>query len=162
MIRKAGEFMSVKIDKELAALINAPETLKVLATIDKNGEPHVVYKGSIHAEDNGNLSFLELLESSRSSQNLVHSIWFDKKIAVNVLDKDKNSYEIIAKPTRCITCGREFERAYESVRDRLGDVDLSAIWIVEPVKITNETYRVRLRQEEENFPIIRHLDRSVG
>jgi hypothetical protein len=154
--------MSVKIDKALAAIINEPETLKVLATIDKNGEPHVVYKGSIHADDNGKLSFLELLESSRSNQNLVHSIWFDKKIAINVLDKDKNSYEIIGKPIRCITCGREFEQAYESVRAKLGDVDLSAIWQVEPVKITNETYRVRLREEEENFPIIRHLDRSVG
>lgn len=154
--------MSVKIDKALAAIINEPETLKVLATIDKNGEPHVVYKGSIHADGNGKLSFLELLESSRSNQNLVHSIWFDKKIAINVLDKDKNSYEIIGKPIRCITCGREFEQAYESVRAKLGDVDLSAIWQVEPVKITNETYRVRLREEEENFPIIRHLDRSVG
>ncbi len=154
--------MSEIIDKNLAEVINAPDTLKVLATIDKNNVPHVVYKGSIHADENGNITFLELLESSRSGQNLVHSIWFDKKIAINILDKDKNSYEIIAKPTRCITCGKEFEQAYENVRSKLGDVDLSAIWIAEPIKITNETYKVRLKEEEENYPILKHLDRLVG
>jgi hypothetical protein len=154
--------MSEIIDKNLAEVINAIDTLKVLATIDKNNVPHVVYKGSIHADENGNIAFLELLESSRSGQNLVHSIWFDKKIAINILDKDKNSYEIIAKPIRCITCGKAFEQAYENVRSKLGDVDLSAIWIAEPIKITNETYKVRLKEEEENYPILKHLDRLVG
>jgi hypothetical protein len=154
--------MSEIIDKALADTINAPDTLKVLATIDKNNVPHVVYKGSLHADENGNLTFLELLESSRSGQNLVHSIWFDKKIAINVLDKDKNSYEIIAKPIRCITCGKEFEQAYENVRARLGDVDLSAIWIAKPEQVTNETYKARLKDEQENYPILKHLDRLVG
>jgi DNA-directed RNA polymerase subunit N (RpoN/RPB10) len=83
-------------------------------------------------------------------------------VAVNILDKDKNSYEITGRPVRCITCGSEFEKAYEDVRSRLGDVDLAAIWLIEADNIKNETYRVRLHEEEEEFPLIRHLDRIVG
>jgi hypothetical protein len=147
------------ISDELVKVINAADTLKALATVDKNGVPHVVFKGSIHADDDGNILFYEILESSRNEQNLVHSIWFDKKVAINVLDKDKNSYEITGKPVRCVTCGREFEHTYEAVRGKLGDIELAAIWYVEPENVVNETFKVRVKEEKENYPLICHLDR---
>jgi DNA-directed RNA polymerase subunit N (RpoN/RPB10) len=149
------------ISNKLREIINEGSTLKVVASVDKNGVPHVVFKGSLHINEDGNIVFYELLESSRNEQNFVYSIWYDKKVAVNVLDKDKNSYEIIGKPVRCITCGKQFEIVYQNVRNKLGDVDLAAIWIVEPEKVTNESYAVRLKEEEENYPIIHHLDRLV-
>ncbi len=149
------------VDEKLRAIINKPDTLKAVATIDKNGVPHVVFKGSVGASDDGNIYFYELLESSRNGQNLVHSIWFGKKVAINVLDGDRNSYEIVGKPVKCITSGREFEKVYIAVRERLGDVDLSAIWIVEPETVTNETFKVRFSEQEEKYPILKHLDRLV-
>jgi hypothetical protein len=152
--------MNICIDDKLAQTINNPSTVKAVATVSKDGVPHVVYKGSLMAHD-GNIIFYELMESSRNGQNLVYSIWFDKKVAINVLDSQGSSYEIVGRPSRCITCGREFEEIYKSVREKLGDVDLSAIWVIEPEEIREETFSVRKQQEEERYPIIKHLDRFL-
>lgn len=151
--------MSINIDSELAKKINDSSTIKAIATIGKDGVPHVVYKGSLMVNEEGNIAFYELLESSQNGRNLVYSIWFNKKVAINILDTNHNSYEIIGRPARCITCGKEFEDVYKKVREKLGDVDLSAIWIIEPEEIREETFLVRKQQEEEEYPIIKHLDR---
>jgi DNA-directed RNA polymerase subunit N (RpoN/RPB10) len=151
--------MNIRIDEKLAGKINDASTIKAIATISKNGVPHIVYKGSIMANDDGNIVFYELIESSRNGQNLVYSIWFNKKVAINILDSEKNSYEIVGHPARCITCGHEFEEVYKKIREKLGDIDLSAIWIIEPEDIREETFSVRRQQDEERYPVIKHLDR---
>jgi hypothetical protein len=121
--------------------------------------PHVVYKGSIHVNDEGNIVLYELLESSRNGQNLVYSIWFDKKVVISILDEEKNSYEILGHPARCITCGKEFEEVYKKLRKERGDIDLAAIWVIEPDEVQNESFPVRKKEEETEYPIICHLDR---
>lgn len=78
-------------------------------------------------------------------------------MAVNLLGKNGESYEIVGKPLRSITAGKEFEAIYENVRQRLGDVDLGAIWIIEPLQIKNETFAVRVTEDEEKYPILKHL-----
>lgn len=147
------------ISKELADRINSPSSVKVIGTIGKNGIPHVVFKGSIHVNEEGQLVLYEILESSRNGQNLVYSIWFDKKVVISVLDQGQNSYEIVGHPARCISCGKEFEKVYKEVRAKKGDIDLSAIWIIEPEEVRNETFDVRRQEEENSFPIVKHLDR---
>ena len=147
------------ISKELKDIIADPGTLKVLATIDKHGVPHVVFKGSFHVNEDGNLVYYEILESVQSNKNLVHSIWFDKKVAINILSKDKQSYEIVGKPLKSITAGREFEQTYIALQQSKGDVDLAAIWIIEPEQVKNETFSVRVAEDEEKYPILKHLDR---
>lgn len=147
------------ISDELKQIISDPETLKVLGSIDKNGVPHVVFKGSLHVNEDGNLEYYELLESAQSNKNLVHSIWFDKKVAFNILSSDKKSFEIVGRPLKSITAGKEFEKAYVAVRDKYGDVDLGAIWIIEPEQIKNESFAVRKAEQEEQYPILKHLDR---
>lgn len=147
------------IIEEIQQYINAEDTVKVVASIDKNGIPHVVFKGSVHVNADGNLEFYEILESSRNNQNLVHSIWFDKKVAVGILTPDKKSYEIVGKPIKSITAGKTFEQVYVSLREKLGDIDLVAIWIIAPESVREETFKVRLQQQEDNYPILKHLDR---
>jgi hypothetical protein len=149
----------MKMDKEFISIINDPSTVKAVGTISKNGVPHVVYKGSVHVDEEGRLVLYELLESSRNGQNLLYSIWFDKKVAVSILDAEKNSYEIVGHPVRCITCGKEFEEVYKKLRTKLGDVELASIWIIEPEEIQNETFDIRKREEETAYPVICHLDR---
>jgi hypothetical protein len=153
--------MSINIDRELSQKINDSSTIKALATVGKDGVPHVVYKGSISVDEEGKIRFYELIESSRNGQNLVHSIWFDKKVAINILTSEGKSYEIIGRPTKSVTCGKSFELVYKKLRDKLGDVDLSAIWTVEPDEIREETYLVRKQEDEEKYPITKHLDRFL-
>lgn len=151
--------MSEILSKEIIDIINEKDTRKVLATIDKNGIPHVVFKGSIHVNDAQNLVLYEILESSATNRNLVYSIWFDKLVAVNILSKDGISYEIIGKPVRSITAGQEFEQTYVAVREKLGDVELAAIWVIEPIAVRDENLRSRFLKQEEEYPILKHLDR---
>jgi len=149
------------ISKELIEIINTRAVFKALASIDKNGRPHVVFKGSLHANEEGLLVYYELLESSRSNQNLVHSIWFDKYVAVNVVTQEGESYEILCKPKRSLTSGREFEKAYTDLIEKRPNDDLGAIWILEPYEVTNETYAVRKKEQNDTYPIIDHIDKYI-
>ena len=86
--------MSNQLSKEIIDAINNPDSIKVVATISKEGIPHVTPKGSLTVDENGRIRFLELLEKSQTQKNLVYSIWFDKYIAINIITPDRKSYLI--------------------------------------------------------------------
>ncbi|BBB89617.1 MAG TPA: hypothetical protein PKA28_14295 [Methylomusa anaerophila] len=151
--------MAVQLDNEVAELLADKETVKVLATIDAQGVPHAVIKQTIHADENGNLVYLELLESSVTNKNLVRSIWFKKKVSIAIKGKTGISYQITGSPIKAVVAGPIFQKHYVSIREKLGDVDLAAVWIIEPEEVRNQTFKVRKSREEEAHPIFIHLDR---
>lgn len=151
----------VEISEELIEIINEPQTLKVIAVNDRDNVPHVAYKGSLHVEEN-QLIFYDLLQSSQINKNLVNAIWFDNKVAINILSKEKRSFHIIGKPIKSVTAGKEFEKVYVSLQEKRGkDSDLNAIWYIEPIEIKEITYSVRKTEQKEKFPILMHLDQIV-
>lgn len=152
--------MASVLSLELTEAINAPDTLKFITAVDKNGLPHSVYKGTLHINDEGNIEFYDIFESSKINRNLVYSIWFDKKVTVNILTSDKRSYEIIGSPIQSITAGKIFEEVYKKIKHGRGN-DLNAIWIIKPEEVRNETFSVRKRQQEEEYPLLKHLDRVL-
>ena len=151
--------MAVKLEKEIIDLINGEKTVKVLATTDRDGVPHVVFKGSVSADGEGNIIYLELLESSKTNSNLVNSIWFKKKAAVTVKSEDGTSVQIKGTPVRCIITGPVFEHYYKLISRKIEDADLAAVWVIEPEEVREETYRVRKTEEENSHPLLIHLDR---
>ena len=151
--------MTIQLTQEVSNLIADKETVKILATTDENGVPHAVIKQSLHLGVDGNLVYLELLESSQTNKNLVRSIWFSGKVAVTLKGKDGQSYQIKGKPVKVHISGPVFQKQYLSIQERLGDVELAAVWIIEPEEVLNETYLVRKAQEEANHPYFKHLDR---
>jgi len=151
--------MASIITNELKEIIADKETLKSVTTVSKAGVPHTVYKGSLHLNEDDNIEFLELLEGSINNENLVYSIWFDKVVTVNILSKDKKSYEITGKVVRNITAGSQFEKVYNALRQQRGnDADLGGIWQIEPVSVREETFAVRQAIQREELPILRHVD----
>lgn len=147
------------LNKQVIEIINEPETLKSVATVNREGVPHVAYKGSLHVE-NEFIVFYDLIQSSQINKNLVNTIWFDGKVAISILSKEKRSFLIIGKPVKCVTAGKKFEEVYVELQDKKGkEVDLSAIWYIEPLSVREETYEKRRNEEEKKFPYIRHLDR---
>lgn len=146
------------LTEELKEIIGEKNTLKSIATVSNNGIPHVVYKGSIHVEDDM-IVFDELLESSQNTKNLVYSLWFDKKVSINILSADKRSFEIIGKPIKVTTCGHKFEAVYTKLQEIIPDTELSGIWYVEPIEVDEKTYTVRKRQQDDAYPELWHLDR---
>lgn len=146
------------ISDEVKEIINNPESLKVIAVNDREGIPHIVYKGSLHVEGE-KLVFYDLLQSSTINKNLVNAIWFDGKVAINVLSKDRRSFHIVGKPEKSLTAGKIFEKVYADLQEKKGrETDLNAIWFIEPEEIKEVTYTIRQKEQHELYPILGHLD----
>lgn len=153
--------MAIQLTRRIIDLIEDNETTKVLATLDAEGFPHAVVKQSVHSGDDGNLLYLELLESSLTNRNLVRSIWFNQKVSVALWGKDGQSYQIKGKPVKTHITGPLFQKHYLAVRERLGDVDLAAVWEIEPEEVIDESFARRRSEEEAAHPLFLHLDRLV-
>lgn len=151
--------MATKLNKEIIALLGSDDATKVLATIGEQGYPHAAAKPFIRVDSDGNLLYLELIESSRTQKNLVRSIWFDQKVSISVSDRHGKSWQVKGKPVKSLITGPVFQHYYRDVREHLGDVDLSAVWVIEPEEIINENIFVRHAEEEQAHPLFRHLDR---
>lgn len=151
--------MGIKLENKLVDIINSKTTINALATVDKAGVPHVTYKGSFHIRENGFLEFYEVIETSVTNKNLTTSIWFDKVVAVNFLGENKESFQVKAKVKKAIISGQEFKKVYQTLQQRLGDIDISTIWVLEPIEVREETFSKRRVLEEEAHPLLRHLDR---
>jgi uncharacterized protein len=153
--------MATKLNKEIIALFGSDDSTKVLATVNDQGYPHAAAKPFIRVDDDGNLLYLELVESSRTQKNLVRSIWFDQKVSISVSDQNGQSWQIKGKPVKTLITGPVFLHHYRDVRRLLGDVDLSAVWVIEPEEVINENISARHLEEELAHPLFRHLDRLV-
>lgn len=151
--------MAVKLKEEIIELIKNKNTIKALATLNRDNIPHVVFKEFLDVNEDGNIIYLELIESSKTNSNMVNSIWFKRKVAINIKSKDGISYQIKGTPTRALISGPVFENYYKLVSEKIEDGDLSTIWIITPEEIINETYEVRKKEEEEKHPLFKHVDR---
>jgi hypothetical protein len=148
------------LSDKLIGEINDNQTLKFVTAVDKTGLPHSAYKGSLHINEDGYIEFYDLLESSKINSNLVYAIWFNKKVTVNILTKDKQSYEIVGTPAQSITTGKRFEAVYTKLKHERNS-DLNAIWLIKPEEVRNETFSVRKSEQEEKHPLLKHLDRVL-
>ncbi len=153
--------MAVELSQNIREAIADSSSVKVVATIGKDGVPHAVVKGSVSVNEQGNIEFLDILESSKNNQNLVYSIWYEKLVAIQVFRAPLESYEILAKPVRSITAGKEFEERYRQLHEVFPNVDLGAIWQLEPVEVRDERLQVRVQEQEKTYPILQHLDRIL-
>jgi hypothetical protein len=151
--------MGIKLSDEVISAFNASDTVKALTTTDDNGNAHTVFKDSLGVDEDGDIVLTELLESSRSNSNLVHSLWFKRNVVIALLTDDKKSYEIVGAPERCIVSGPVFERYYKAMREKIPDSDLAAVWKIQPISEKDESFSVRLKEETEAHPLFLHLDR---
>lgn len=154
--------MTTEIPRVLIDLINDHNTIKILATVDEQGQPHAVTKQFMRVLDNGHLIYLELLESSRSYKNFTRSLWYDQQVSITIVGNQGETWQIHGKPEKIIISGPVFERYYKIVRNQLGDVDLAAVCIIEPVALVNESFFYQFEQQETRQPIFKHLDRLVN
>jgi hypothetical protein len=151
------EYFMAVLGFEIKKLLDDPQTIKVLASVDGEGRPYVTFKGSFHLNDRGQLEYFEFIESSRTNKNLVSGVWFNRSVAVNILGKDKSSFQIIGRPVKALISGREFEGHYRKVKEDLG-LDLSTVWIIEADEVIEETFEKRKNEEALSHPLFRHLD----
>lgn len=149
--------MAIEISQHVKDVINNPDTLKVLATVNKDGVPHVVFKGSLFLADDGLLEYNEIIESSQTNKNLVYSLWFNKTVSINVL-LGKESFQIKGKVDRALIAGREFEKRYNEVLEKRNN-ELSTVWRIIPEEVKEQSFTKRRDEELAAHPILQHLDR---
>jgi len=152
------DIKGIDIGEKARELLADRESKKALASVGRDGTPHVTYKGSLTVAD-GNIQFYELIETSQTNKNLTYSLWFGKEVAINVVN-GKTSFLIRGVPVRAVVSGKEFEEAYSHIKNTFGaDYDLSTVWIIKPTHVSEETFSVRQAEEREKYPLIGHLDR---
>src|SRR4051795_2749745 len=117
------------ITKEITDIIHDPASTIVLATLDGKGFPEAAVTDTIQVDEQGNLLYLELLESSSTNRNLVRSIWFNGKVAVAVRGQRGERWQIKGRPVKTHITGDLFLHHYEAVRKQRGDVELAAVWV---------------------------------
>jgi hypothetical protein len=153
--------MPIELPRELVELFYAPGTVKVLSTVDETDTPSARVDPLLALDPDGNVLYLERFESSRTNRNLVRSIWFNRPVAVTLSSHDGRSYEIRGLAVRSHVSGPVFQDHYAALRRQLGDVDLAAAWIIEPLEVSDESHAARQRHEEKKHPSFVHLDRLV-
>ncbi len=153
--------MPIELPRELVELFYAPGTVKVLATVDEGGAPSAQVDPLLTLDHDGNVLYLERFESSRTNRNLVRSIWFKRPVTVTVSGYGGNSYEIRGLAVRAHVSGLIFQTHYTALRRQVGDIDLAAVWIIEPLEFRDESWAARQRNETEKHPAFVHLDRLV-
>jgi hypothetical protein len=145
---------------ELLSLFADENSVKVLCTVGKTGIPHSAVKQSLHVDRDGNIRYFELLEHSRTNQNITYSLWYSKPVSINVTSHGGRSYEIIGTPVQALITGEEFQEAYVAVRRLLGDeTDLSTVWVIRPDEVRNLSYFEQLDAHTKKHPFVVHLDR---
>jgi hypothetical protein len=150
--------MPISLEPRVQALLAHPKTVKVLATSDRAGRPHATVDASIHLGDGGHLVYLERLEGSRTQRDLVASLWFDRPVAIT-LQRGAQAFEILGRPVKTLVAGPEFRRHYEALRASAPEGDLAALWLIEPLALSELTYEVRRLRQEVERPFLTHLDR---
>jgi hypothetical protein len=151
--------MGAVLDEDIGLLLRDPETIAALATTGSDGAVHVAFKDSFSVNEDGNLEYDEVIETSQTNKNLVYSIWFEKTVSISILAKDRRSYLITGRPVHAHIAGRHFREHYTALREKLGDVDLSTVWVIEPISVQEQSFEKRRTEEEEAHPLLRHLDR---
>ena len=144
--------------EEIKSIVNDPNTLKVVGTVGVNGNPHIAVKQTLHINEDGNLEYIELLESSESYKNITGSIWFDKKVSVLVYGENRESYEVTGKVDRILVAGRDYEAAYTKILDEKG-YDIAAVITIIPEKVDNKSPKDKFEEQEKERLFYKHLDR---
>jgi len=151
--------MSKVVLNEIEAVLQDPATVATIATLDENGAPRSVPSPFLQLDGKGHLVHLELLETSTTHRNLLRSIWFERPVSVTLCGSNGRVLVATGRPCKAHVSGPLFSDYYRKVRERLGDADLAAVWLIEPLEFRDETYLQRKEREEALHPFHIHLDR---
>lgn len=156
--------MPIQLSPDLVALINDPRTTKLLATVDSEGTPHVVFKDSLHVpaetgDATNEIHLLEFLESSTTGKNLVRSIWFDRPLSIALRGADGREIQIKGRAVRLHHSGPLFQQHYTRLLER--DIDLAGVWVIAPESVSDQHPEHRRAEEAAAHPGFIHLDRIL-
>lgn len=150
--------MTIQLSDTARRLIEDPFASKALATVSADGVPHSITEDWLSVDPNGSLLVLELNERSQTTKNLVHSIWYARSVSILLRGSDGVSIQIRGVPIKAHVSGPFYQQHYVAVREQYGDVDLGAVWVIEPIEELDQS-RGRELDEARRLNGFTHLDR---
>lgn len=145
-----------ELNQGVIDLINSGSSVKLLATVDGDGIPHVECNDFLQVVGD-KLHYLDFNEGSITSRNLTRSIWYDRLLAIVIRGQNGNTFQIKGKAIKNIVSGPLFQEHYVRVRNRFGDIDLCGIWVIKPEEVID--HGLRECPYIESNPTFVHLDR---
>ena len=145
------------ISNELKKLIEKKNSIKVVSSQDKEGVINSAPKGSLQVSADDELTYVEVLESSKSYSNAVYSIWFDKKVTVLVIGEDKESFLIHGCIKKILTCGREYEAYYSKYQEAKG-FDIAAVVKIKVEDVQDLNLAKGIERQKKEHPFFSHYD----
>jgi hypothetical protein len=142
----------------ITRLLNDPDSVKIVTAIGPDGIPHSAPKGTLRIDEEENIEYVEILESSKSYRNATYSLWFDKKVAVLVIGPKREVYEITGVVRTILVAGRKFEEVYKRLEASRG-FDISAVVTIVPESVENLSPAEKIAEQEKHHFFYRHLDR---
>lgn len=141
----------MELAKEIVEALKDPQKMKVLTTVDKDGMPHAVPIGSLTLMEDGNIAFMELLETSQTQKNMLNCYWFKKEVSILVIDDWASGkvYQIKADPYKYLYMGPIWNHFLEEVWKVLPDSDPAGVWLMTPKAVRNQNYAERRKAEED-------------
>lgn len=116
------------MNKEIIDLLNDQAASKVLATVDSNGMPNVVPKGSISAIDENTIAFADIF-GDKTNKNLEET----KKAAIAVF-KQMEGYQLKGTFQGFQKSGPIFDKFSKTIKSSLG-VDIKGVGIIKVEEI---------------------------
>lgn len=145
------------INEELKKLIEDKNTIKVVSSQNREGIINSAPKGSLEISGDNELTYVEVLESSKSYRNIVYSIWYDKKVSVLVVGADRETYLIHGHVKKILTCGSEYEEYYKRYQEARG-FDIAAAVKLEIETVDNLNLAEKIKKQKEEHPFFTHYD----
>jgi predicted pyridoxine 5'-phosphate oxidase superfamily flavin-nucleotide-binding protein len=103
IIQSTGDFLT-NIPKEVVDILNAEDSIKILASVDENGTPNAVPVGSIHPISDDTLAFAE-----EFIVHTKHNLETTKKASVTVLKLPATAYQLKGTFVGFQTSGQLFD-----------------------------------------------------
>src|ERR1035438_1642509 len=112
------------LDARLIELAGDPAATKAIATTDPHGVPHIAPAPWLRLTDEGEFVHPELHLASISNQNLMHSLWFNRMIAISIAGQKLQQWHITGIPVKLTCAGQCSEGSMNSSATSL------AMWIL--------------------------------
>jgi hypothetical protein len=160
MIKRISVPKTSVLTPKLIELLESPDSVKIIGTIDANGAPCLAANGALTSLNGVTLILGERVETSPSNKNLVRSIWYDKPVTILVLNAS-TACEIRAETYRCLAVGDIFDVMLARVRETHGpDADIAVAWELIPKTCRDVSDDTLIAEHRSFHPYDGHLDRS--
>lgn len=140
----------MQLSDDIIKALNDPAKIKMLTTVDKDGNPHTVPIGSMCYVD-GNIAYMELLDTCKTQKNMLNCYWFGKDVSVLVVaDWTKGDvYQIKGSPYKLLRQGPLWDTFLDEIWKIIPEADPTGVWLITPKEVINQNYFLRRKAEED-------------